>query len=458
MKDMKEFTVVGAGLVGSLTSIFLSRAGYKVSVYEGRFDARKAKEYAGKSINLALSDRGWKALEILGLRESIEEVAIPMRKRIMHAVDGTLTEQPYGKEGEAIYSVSRGGLNMAMVDLAEKEGNVEVIFDKKCIGLDTNIPSITVQDTNTGEIIEKKSDYVFGADGAFSAVRKQLQRTDRFNYQQEYIEHGYKELEIPANPDGTHKLEKNALHIWPRGNYMLIALPNQDGSFTCTLFFPFEGEYSFNTLDSDEKIMSFFNKVFPDAVSMMPTLLKDYNENPTSSLCIIRCFPWSKNGKVGLIGDASHAIVPFYGQGMNAGFEDCSVLFEMMNKYGDDWDTIFSEFEKSRKPNSDAIADLAMRNFVEMRELTGDSKFLLRKKIEKKFNAAHPELWLPLYSMVTFSHIPYADAMKEGQRQDKVMEEVLSMDNIESNWENQEVMDTMLSLIEKHPSKVVLAH
>lgn len=454
---MKEFTVVGAGLVGSLTSIFLGRAGYKVTVYERRFDGRKSKEYAGKSINLALSDRGWKALEILGLRESVEKVAIPMHKRIMHAVDGTLTEQPYGKEGEAIYSVSRGGLNMAMVDLAEKEGNVKVVFDKKCVGLNTSIPSVTFEDTVTGEKIEKKSDYVFGADGAFSAVRSRLQRTDRFNYEQEYIEHGYKELEIPANSDGSHKLEKNALHIWPRGNYMLIALPNLDGSFTCTLFFPFEGAHSFNALDTDEKVMNFFQEIFPDAVPLMPTLLKDYNENPTSSLCIIRCYPWSREGKVGLIGDASHAIVPFYGQGMNAGFEDCSVLFELMNEHGDDWNTIFKEFEKSRKPNADAIADLAMRNFVEMRELTGDPKFLLRKKIEKKFSELHAEKWLPLYSMVTFSHIPYADAMKEGQRQDKIMEEILAMDNINENWDSAETMNAILDLIEKYPSEVEIA-
>lgn len=443
---MKQFTVVGAGLVGSLLSIYLGKEGHQVKLFERRPDARRADIYAGKSINLALSDRGWKALEIVGAADAIRKVAIPMTKRIMHAVDGTLTEQPYGKDGQAIYSVSRGGLNIELMNLAEAHSNVELFFNEKCVKTDLDNATVDFKNYETGADTSVKADYVFGADGAFSAVRAEMQRTDRFNYEQEYIEHGYKELEIPANADGSHKLERDALHIWPRGEYMLIALPNLDGSFTCTLFFPYEGENSFASLQTDEQIMKFFNETFADAVPLMPELLDHYKSNPTSSLCIIRAYPWVKGNTV-LIGDAAHAIVPFYGQGMNCAFEDCTVLTELVEKHGDNWEAIFEDYQQSRKPDGDAIADLAMRNFVEMRDLTGDPMFLLQKKIEKKFAALHPNKWMPLYSMVTFSHIRYSDALKTGQAQDKIMEKVMAMPAIESNWDSEEVMEKMLALI-----------
>lgn len=443
---MKEFTVVGAGLVGSLLSIYLGKEGHQVKLFERRPDARRADIYAGKSINLALSDRGWKALEIVGAADAIRKVAIPMSKRIMHAVDGTLTEQAYGKEGQAIYSVSRGGLNIELMNLAEKLDNVSLFFNEKCVHTDLENATVNFENYETGAKSSVKADYVFGADGAFSAVRAEMQRTDRFNYQQEYIEHGYKELEIPANADGTHKLERNALHIWPRGEYMLIALPNFDGSFTCTLFFPYEGEYSFASLQTDEEIMSFFNETFADAVPLMPSLLEDYKSNPTSSLCIIRAYPWVK-GKSILIGDSAHAIVPFYGQGMNCAFEDCTVLTELVDKYGGDWETIFEHYQQLRKPDGDAIADLAMRNFIEMRDLTGDPMFLLQKKIEKKFAGLYPDKWMPLYSMVTFSHIRYSEALKAGKAQDKIMEQVMAMPNIITEWDSNKVMEKMLSLL-----------
>lgn len=442
----QQFTIVGAGLVGSLLSIYLGRQGHQVKLFERRPDARRADIYAGRSINLALSDRGWKALEIVGAAEAIRKVAIPMTKRVMHAVDGTLTEQPYGKEGQAIYSVSRGGLNIELMNLAEKLDNVDLFFNEKCINADLDAASVDFKNYETGANTHVEADYVFGADGAFSAIRAEMQRTDRFNYQQEYIDHGYKELEIPANADGTHKLERDALHIWPRGEYMLIALPNLDGSFTCTLFFPYEGEYSFSSLQTDEQIMSFFNNTFADAVPLMPNLLEDYKSNPTSSLCIIRAYPWVK-GKSVLIGDSAHAIVPFYGQGMNCAFEDCTVLTELVEKYGNDWETIFEHYQQLRKPDGDAIADLAMRNFVEMRDLTGDPMFLLQKKIEKKFASLHPDKWMPLYSMVTFSHLRYSEALSEGRAQDKIMEKIMAIPDIESKWDSEEVMDKMLSLV-----------
>ena len=280
---------------------------------------------------------------------------------------------------------------------------------------------------------------VFGADGAFSRIRHRMQRQSMFNYSQEFLNTGYKELNIPANPDGTHKLDKNSFHIWPRGEYMLIALPNLDGSFTCTLFMPFEGENSFASLTDRKSVEAFFEKNLPDTIDVIPNLTEDFFANPTSTLVTMKCFPWTYEDKVALIGDACHAIVPFYGQGMNAGFEDISVLYELMNQYGDDWKTIFSEYEKSRKPNADAIAELSYRNFMEMSSKTADEKFLLQKKIEKHFAEKYPEKWLPLYDRVTFSHRPYSEALAIGDFQNAIMEEILKIENIENIWDSKEI-------------------
>lgn len=445
----QKINISGAGLVGSLLSIYLKDRGHEVTMYERRPDMRRMEISAGRSINLAMSDRGWKGLEGAGIADEVRDVAIPMYKRVMHAVDGTLTDQPYGKEGQAIYSVSRGGLNARLMDLAEQKG-VKIHFDQKCAEVNLQSANATFESYKTGEQHKVTGDALFGTDGAFSAVRGVMQKTDRFTYSQQYIEHGYKELNIEPNADGNHKLEKNALHIWPRGNYMLIALPNTDGSFTCTLFFPYEGAPSFGSIKSKEDVESFFQEQFADVIPLMPDYAEQYFENPTASLVIIRCFPWSRNGKVCLLGDASHAIVPFYGQGMNSGFEDCSVFAELMDEHGSDWETIFPKFEKMRKPNADAIADLAMRNFVEMRDLTGDPQFLLQKQIEARFHAKHPEKWLPLYSMVTFSHIPYAEALAEGQRQDRIMAEVMAMPAIHRMWDTVEVEQKILELLGKY--------
>ncbi len=447
--EKKHIQIAGAGLVGSLLSLVLAKRGHKVDIYESRTDTRKETAYSGRSINLALSDRGWKALDIVGIKEDIEQHAIPMYKRVMHAVDGSLTDQYYGVNNQAIYSVSRGGLNNAMVTLAERDENVNVYFDHKCHGVDLKNTVLKTEDTTTGEIKETASDLIFGADGAFSKVRLSMQRTARFNYQQEYIDHGYKELEIPANPDGTHKLEKNALHIWPRGEFMLIALPNMDGSFTCTLFLPYEGEESFNNLTSNESVFAFFKKYFPDTLELIPNVVETFNENPTSTLCIIRCYPWVRNNTA-LIGDASHAIVPFYGQGMNSGFEDCTILDQILDSVEDknDWDTILDLYQKERKPNGDAIADLAMYNFVEMRDKTADPDFLLRKKIEKRLLVNHPNKWVPLYSMVTFSHTPYSEALNIGKTQADIMDKVMAeIPNIEDIWDSKEVEDKILSYL-----------
>lgn len=444
---MKKIAIVGAGLVGSLQAILMAKKGYQVDVFERRPDLRKADEIGGRSINLALSDRGWKALELAGIADEIRKMSLPMYGRKMHDVEGNLSDLPYGLNGEAIYSVSRGGLNQKLMNLADDYPNIEYRFNRKC--LDINLKENTLSFLNT-ETKEKESyayDQIFGTDGAFSAVRSRLQKTPMFNYSQEYLSHGYKELVIPPNEDGSHRIANDALHIWPRGEFMMIALPNMDGSFTCTLFFPMKGELSFDTIQTEEQVMDFFQKTFPDAIPHMPTLVEDYFDNPTSTLVTVRCSPWNYEDKVLILGDASHAIVPFYGQGMNSGFEDCTVFHNMYNEMEGDWDKLFETFSTSRKPDADAIADLALYNYIEMRDLSGDPDFLLRKKIEKKFAKLHPDKWMPLYSEVTFSHIPYSQALKGGEEKNEIMAEVMKMDDIHENWDSQEVMDKMLSLL-----------
>ena len=442
---MEKALVVGAGLVGSLQAVMLAKKGYQVDVYDRRGDIRDVDFIGGRSINLALSIRGWKALEIAGISEEIKQISIPMYGRKMHAVDGEITDQAYGKEGEAIYSVSRGELNRKLILKAAEHENVNLHFDKRCVDLDVRKGEIAFQDANSGEMMMTEASRIYGTDGAFSAVRTRLQKTDRFNYSQTYLRHGYKELVIPANEDGSHRMDKNALHIWPRGEFMLIALPNLDGSFTVTLFFPFEGETSFASLDTDEKIMNFFKGTFPDTIALMPTLIQDYHENPTASLVTVRCDPWNYGDKILLMGDSAHAIVPFYGQGMNSGFEDCSEWWRLSEKHGENWGAFFKEFSAIRQPNGDAIADLALQNYIEMRDLVGDEMFLLRKKIEKKIYSKYPDKWVPLYSMVTFSHTPYSDALATGKRQEKIMNPIMVRPDIREVWDSEEIEQAILS-------------
>lgn len=431
--------IVGAGLVGSLWAVFLARRGYQVKVFERRSDMRQAGYYGGKSINLAMSERGWKAIDQAGIREKLEKVAIPMPGRMIHNLSGEVVFQPYGKEGEAIYSVSRGGLNLELLHIAGAFPNVEFYFEHRCVEVDLNNPVITFEDMKTGEVKTLDAPLIFGTDGAFSAVRYALQRTDRFNYRQFYLDHGYKELTIPPNADGSHRMDPDALHIWPRGNHMLIALPNADGSFTCTMFLPFEGPVSFEHLTNDAEVMAFFGKYFPDAIPLMPTLLHDFWANPTSSLVTVQCSPWQWQGRILLLGDAAHAIVPFYGQGMNAGFEDCTILDAMLDEMGGDWSKTIPAFAKARVPDGHAIAELAQRNFIEMRDLVADPKFLLRKKITADLHAKFPQDFLPVYSMVTFSNTPYHVAMQEDDAQNALFKEILAIPDVENKWNGPEV-------------------
>ena len=418
----ESLTVMGAGLVGSLLSLYLARRGHAVQVFERRPDPRHAGLQAGRSINLALSDRGWRALEGVGVAADIRKVGIPMTGRVMHDLHGNLTRQPYGQTGQAIYSVNRGHLNRVLLDLVEAQPGVRLTFGQQCLGIDLKQQNLHLLDTATQREYAVPYTQLFGADGAFSAVRGALQKTDRYDYSQDYLEYGYKELTIEAGPDGSWPLEQNALHIWPRGQYLMIALPNLDGSFNCTLFFPFEGPESFATLQTPADVTAFYTRVFPDAVPLMPNLTEDFFQNPTGSMVTISCFPWKHDDDVLLLGDASHAIVPFYGQGMNAGFEDCTVLNELLDQHGDaNWPTIFAKFQTQRKPNTDAMANLALYNFTEMRDRVADPRFLLQKQIEGKISAQFPGRWTPLYSQVTFSHTPYAEAWAAGQQQDAIM-------------------------------------
>ncbi len=446
----KEITIIGAGLVGSLLSIYLSKQNYKVKIYERRPDMRKLSMSAGRSINLALSDRGIKALEEVGIMDEIRKIAIPMHGRQLHHADGTSGYQPYGKDGQFINSVSRGDLNRTLMNLAE-QNNVEIYFNETCENIDWKKNEIHFTNTEKNISHTTKQDLIFGSDGAFSAARltHQIQH-DRFQYEQYYIDFGYKELTIPAGANGTFLMEKNALHIWPRGNYMLIALPNIDGSFTCTLFFPFEGEPSFQSLKTPEQARALFNKVFADASALMPHLEKEFFNNATSSLVTVKCYPWIREDKFALIGDAAHAIVPFFGQGMNCGFEDCSVLNQLINKHQHNWNGILNEYQSLRKPDGDAIATLALNNFVEMRDKVADPVFLLQKKIEAHFNAKHPDKWTPAYSLVTFSpEVRYSEALSRGNKQQAIMDEVMQTKNIAAIWDSEEVEKMILSKISK---------
>lgn len=442
----KKVTIVGAGLVGSLLSIYMAKRGYKTQIFERRGDMRNEEMSAGRSINLALSDRGWRGLEGVGIADDIRKISIPMYGRTIHHKNGTTSYQPYGKDDQAIYSVSRADINMKLMDLAEKQKDVSITFNQRCTSIDKKTMEATFEDNSNADKTNVTSDLLFGADGAFAASRLHMQlSSDRFEYNQHYIDCGYKELIIPPGPNGEFILEKNALHIWPRGSFMMIALPNPDGNFTCTLFLPFEGEKSFANLKTKEQINDFFKEEFASAVPLMPTLIEDFLNNPVASLVTVKCFPWTFNNKIALIGDAAHAIVPFYGQGMNCGFEDCVVLNELMEKHNDNWEKIFAEYQALRKPDGDAIADLAIANFVEMRDKTADPKFLLQKKIEALFSQKHPDKWIPLYSMVTYSpHIRYSKALSEGNRQQAIMDVIMEMPDMEKRWDSIEIENEIL--------------
>ncbi|MBU2899471.1 FAD-dependent oxidoreductase [Maribacter dokdonensis] len=444
-QEKKNIAIIGSGLVGSLLAIYLKRYGHKITVFDRRPDIRNI-EFSGRSINLAMSNRGWNALKTVGIEEEIKKIAIPLDKRAMHVIGKEQYFQKYGKDGEAIWSISRGVLNKRMIDLAENNG-VDFRFEEKVWDIDLPRAVVYTGESEKGEWKEYPFDLVFGCDGAFSRVRHKMQRRSRFDYSQDFIDVGYKELTIPANADGTHKLDKHSFHIWPRGKFMFIAMPNLDGSFTCTLFMPFEGEVSFESLQTKKDAVRFFNTYFPNVKDEIENLTEDFFKNPTSAMVTMKCYPWTYWDKVALVGDSAHAVVPFYGQGMNAGFEDIYVLDQLIQEFGDDWERIFTTYQEKRKPNADAIAELSYRNFIEMSSKTADANFLLQKKIEKHFSTKHPEKWIPAYSRVTFSNRPYAEALAEGDAQEEIMKEVMKISNIAENWDSLEVENLMLKLL-----------
>lgn len=427
----KKATIVGSGLVGSLWAVYLAKAGYKISMYERRSDMRLNTISAGKSINLAMSYRGWKALDEVGIGDRIRKIAIPMYGRTLHHLDGSVGYQPYGNNQQAIYSVSRGEINATMMSIAEELADIKIHFNHECIGVDLENGITQYIDNTTGEKLKDQADVVFATDGAFSAVRYHgMQRKDKFQYSQHYIPDGYREILLPANEDGTHKLSNETLHIWPRGRFMLIALPNFDGTYTCTLFMPFDDDkYCFNNLSTKEKVNDFFKEVFPDFYALMPNVADNWEQHPLSSLAIIRCYPWTM-GKVALMGDAAHATVPFFGQGMNCGFEDCSVMNQLMHEHQHDWVKIFEAYQQSRKPNGDAVQDLSLQNYLVMRDRVADPQFLLLQKIERRINALYPTSYFPLYSMVSFSDIEYKVALEKGNEQEQYILQLIKENNI----------------------------
>ena len=429
-------SLIGAGLNGPLLALGLVKRGFRVDIYERRPDMRRVPTSAGRSINLALSTRGIHALAQAGLWDEMRKIIIPMKGRMMHSATAELTFQPYGKdESEVINSISRSDLNMALMNAAEQQG-VKICFEERCTGIDLKTGAIQLRNERTGTDRELNPGVVIACDGAVSVIRNEILKHGRFNFSQQYLDYGYKELTIPAGPNGKHALETNALHIWPRGNHMLIALPNIDGTFGCILFLPFEGPDSFARLTTPSAVSEFFQLRFPDAIPLMPDLADNFSANPIGAMVTIKCSPWHVDGRALLLGDAAHAIVPFFGQGINCGFEDGSCLLELLDRHGADWQLIFQEFEKARKINTDAIADMAVENFVEMRDRVADPRFLFRKKVELALEAKYPQLFVPKYAMVTFHRIPYATAFDRGQSQDRMLSELCdSIERVEDlDW------------------------
>lgn len=425
-RKTQTITLIGAGLTGPLLGLELARRGFKIEIFERRPDMRRAKISAGRSINLAVSARGIHALDRAGLWKDMQNIVVPMKGRMMHSSASELTFQPYGRnEREVINSVSRADLNIAVMNAAESHG-VKINFQQRCTGMNLKTAQIRIRDEREGTERSIDADVVIGCDGSASAIRGEMLNLNRFNFSQQYLDYGYKELTIPAATNGNHVLDAHALHIWPRGNYMLIALPNVDGTFACILFLPFEGQDSFARLTSPSIVREFFQSRFPDASRMMPQLEDNFFANPTGAMVTVKCSPWHVGQNALLLGDAAHAIVPFFGQGINCGFEDCTVFLELLDFHAPDWERVFREFELARKANTDAIADMALENFVEMRDHVADPRFLLRKKVELALEAKYPQIFVPKYSMVTFHRVPYATAKRRGEIQDRILNDLCS--------------------------------
>ncbi len=421
---MNDVIVIGGGLVGSLLSICLARRGCAVRIYDRKPDPRVGEQRSGRSINLTLCERGLAALARVGAHDAVQAVVIPAYGRQIHAEDGRVVYQPYGNRGEALYSITRNELNRVLLEIAEKEHGVDIRFGIKCAGLDHQAPSVVLEDQDTGARWTAGASWIFGSDGAFSAVRLHLQKTDRFDFSQSYLDQGYKELTLPPAESAAWGLDRHALHIWPRGRYMLIGFANFDGSATLALHLPFEGEVSFASIRSEADLLALFARSFPDTLGRIPNLAGDFFGRPVSSMVTIRCNPWMR-GRVALIGDAAHAVVPSYGQGANCGFEDCAVLDACLDRHDGEWEPAVAAFERERKPNADAIADLSLQHFAEIRDRVGDRRFLLRKAVERRLEHLYPDRCRPLYSLVSFTTLTYVEALRRARFQDALVERIL---------------------------------
>ena len=460
MNKKEKILIVGAGLCGSLLALRMAQRGYQVEVYESRSDLRNSVISAGRSINLSLSDRGLKALRMAGLEKKARALCIPMKGRLMHdAVSNTFESNYSGRQGECINSISRGNLNGLLLTEAEKYPNVNIHFNTKCLEIDIETKIARFQSFDSKEQFTVQADVIFGTDGAGSSLRKSYEKQfPAFKVSQEFLTHGYKELEIPADKNGGHLISKEHLHIWPRGDYMLIALPNMDGSFTVTLFLSYsEGSYNFDNLITKEKIIEFFEKDFPDTLALIPDVLKEFENNPTGKLGTVKCYPWAYKGNTLLLGDSSHAIVPFYGQGMNASFEDVFVFDSVLNQFEGDWATVFSEFQKQRKIDADAIADLAIDNYYEMRDHVANPLFKEKRIVEMGLEKFFPTEYFSKYSLVTFNeHIGYHEAMTKGRAQDKVLLKMVEESKFSTSPKTtKEEMTILLEKVQEETNKLL---
>ena len=427
--NKEKFTLIGAGLTGPLLAIYLAHRGYSVEIFERRPDMRKESISAGRSINLALSARGNHALKEVGLYNKIKPNTIPMKGRMIHDLNGTTHLQPYGqKENEVIFSVSRAQLNMELMTMAEDTGNVTIRFNHQLLSADLEQNKLIFQLSDSLEEIELSFNRVIGCDGSASILRKSIVEKANVQYVKKPLAHGYKELTILPLESGEFQIEPNALHIWPRGNHMLIALPNNDCSFTCTLFFPMTGKTSFETVKTEKEILDLFQSQFPDAIKLIPNLVEGFQNNPIGDLASVYCKPWHWEDKALLIGDAAHAVVPFFGQGMNASFQDCSTLAKLMGQNENDWKTIFNAFSSTQVENGHAIADMALENYLEMRDHVNDPEYKKRRNMELKLEQMFPGQFIPRYSMVSFHQIPYAEVYQRGEKQFKIIGDVLKAD------------------------------
>jgi len=460
MNKKEKILIVGAGLCGSLLALRMAQRGYQVEVYESRSDLRNSVISAGRSINLSLSDRGLKALRMAGLEKKARALCIPMKGRLMHDAASNTFESNYsGRQGECINSISRGNLNGLLLTEAEKYPNVNIHFNTKCLEIDIESKIARFQSFDSKEQFTVQADVIFGTDGAGSSLRKSYEKQfPAFKVSQEFLTHGYKELEIPADKNGGHLISKEHLHIWPRGDYMLIALPNMDGSFTVTLFLSYsEGSYNFDNLITKEKIIEFFEKDFPDTLALIPDVLKEFENNPTGKLGTVKCYPWAYKGNTLLLGDSSHAIVPFYGQGMNASFEDVFVFDTVLNQFEGDWATVFSEFQKQRKIDADAIADLAIDNYYEMRDHVANPLFKEKRIVEMGLEKFFPTEYFSKYSLVTFNeYIGYHEAMTKGRAQDKVLLKMVEESKFSTSPKTtKEEMTILLEKVQEETNKLL---